>query len=220
MNPMDEIHDMPKLESPFVREYNEKKEYVVTPKIADGYEWVFEDDDVLATEKLDGTNVSILIEDGVIKSIWNRTERIPFFNKGKEHIIKGLLESYSRGYIEFLEDGQHFGECIGEKIQRNPYKVKGQLWIPFSSYAQEHLAYKSWGRYPKTFEAISNWFKDDLFSLYIARTQSDNGKMVKQFPEGIVFVKKSTGQMAKLRRDMFDWYTGYRHKEGEPEKIE
>lgn len=212
---MNTIHDMPKLESPFIREKKPNGDYLATPQIAEGYGWVFDDDDVLATEKLDGTNVSILIEDGIIKSIWNRTERIPFFNKGKRRIVEGVYESYVRGYTEFLADGQHFGECIGEGINGNPLKIKGQLWIPFETYAQEHLSYKSWGKYPKTFDAISGWLEKDIFSLFIARHQ--DGK--KEFPEGIVFVKKSTGQMAKLRRDMFSWYVGVRHKEGEPEII-
>ena len=65
---MIEIKDMPKIESPFVRkEINGI--YVVTPEIAEGYEWVFNDDKVLATEKLHGTNVSILIQDGIITSV-------------------------------------------------------------------------------------------------------------------------------------------------------
>ena len=124
------ISDFPKIESPFVRKEIDGA-YVVTPEIAEGYEWVFNDESVLAVEKLHGTNVSILIQDGVITSIWNRTERIPFFNKGKSHIIKGLLESYGKGYMEFLPDGQHFGELIGEGVNGNPYKIKGNIWIPF-----------------------------------------------------------------------------------------
>lgn len=199
---------MPKLESPFVRALNDKREYLVTPEITPGYEWVFTDDDVLAVEKLNGTNVSIFIEDGIVKSIWNRSERVPFFNKGKEHIVHGLLSSYAKGYLEFLSDGQHFGELIGEKIDGNPYGIKGNLWIPFKL-LQTKYSYNSWGKYPKTFEAISEWFEKDIFSLYIKMTQ--NGKT--EFPEGIVFTKKSTGQMAKLRRDMFSWYSGTRHKE-------
>lgn len=208
---MTELGDMPKLESPFVRKKNEKNEFLVTPEITAGYEWVFTDDDVLATEKLDGTNVSILINSGSIIGIWNRTERIPFFNKGREHIVKGLLESYSRGYMEFLGDGHHFGELIGEKLNGNPYNITGNMWIPFGTYAQKHLAYKSWGKYPKTYDAISEWFEKDIFSLFVVMNQA--GK--KQPPEGIVFVKKSTGQMAKLRRDMFPWYKGERHNKPE-----
>ena len=103
------IIDMPKLECPFVRkEIN--GQYIVTSEINPGYEWVFDDQSVMAIEKLHGTNVSIVIKEGAIISIFNRTERIPFFNKGKKFIIDGISNSYERGYIDLLGDGQHFGE--------------------------------------------------------------------------------------------------------------
>lgn len=199
------IQDMPKLESPFVRkEINGN--YIVIPEVVKGYEWVFEDDSVMAIEKLHGTNVSILIQDGVIVGCWNRTERLPFFNKGKNHIIHALLNSYERGYIEFLPDGQHFGEAIGPKINGNPYKLEENIWIPFNDYAKKNLAYKSWGKYPKTFESISKWFQE-LMPLYALKKGDKDG-----FVEGVVFTHPD-GRMAKLRRDMFDWYKGRRHKE-------
>lgn len=202
------IFDMPKLESPFVRK-EVNGEYIVTPEIAEGYEWVFNDDSVLATEKLHGTNVSIVIQDGVISQVYNTTERIPLFNKGKWHIIEGIMESYRRGYTDFLGDGQHFGELIGERVHGNPHEIEGHLWIPFKTYAQEHLAYKSWGKYPKTFEAISSWFQNDIFSLF---ARMKHNKVVK--PEGVVFVHPD-GRMAKLRLDMFDWWVSVRHKKAE-----
>ena len=139
------IADMPKIECPFVRKENENSHYVVTPEIAEGYEWVFEDDSVMAIEKLHGTNVSIVVEAGTITSVWNRTARIAFFNKGKPWIIQGVLESYSRGYCE-LPDGQHFGELIGPKVNGNPYNLDKHMWIPFETYGQKHLRYTSWGR--------------------------------------------------------------------------
>ena len=201
-----QIKDMPKIESPFVRkEINGK--YVVTPEISYGYDWVFNDTDVIATEKLNGTNVSIIIENGKITRVFNRTAEIPFFNKGSQHIIFGVMESFCRGYTNFT-DGQYFGELIGPKLQGNPYKLEQHLWIPFDSYVKEHLAYKSWGKYSKDFGTISNWFKTDLFSLYFKRRHE--GEVSK--PEGIVFHHKD-GRMAKLRGDMFDWYEGKVHKE-------
>jgi len=208
------ILDMSYLESPFVR-----KEmgvgYCVIPEINPGYEWVFTgtEEEVLATEKLDGIDVSIVIENGVIASIWNRTARIPFFCKGKEHIVMGVMESFKRGYTE-LPDGQYFGELIGEKVNGNPYKITGHLWIPFNTYCRDHLAYKSWHKYPKTFEGISKWFsipisEGGIFSLFMKKRGVD------QSPEGIVFHNLKTGQMAKLRRDMFPEWKGHRHKEVE-----
>lgn len=202
---MNEIKDMPKLHSPFKRELINNK-YVVTNQIEDGYEWVFEDDTVLAIEKLHGTNVSINIQDGIITGIWNRTERIPFFNRNKSFIVEGILQAYKKGYTEFLSDGQHFGELIGDKLQKNPYNVNGHLWIPFNSYAKKHLKYNCWGKYPKSFESISEWFKE-LMPLYLNIKGQKEG-----FVEGIVFTHPD-GRMAKLRRDMFDWYNGKRHKQ-------
>ena len=195
---------MPKLESPFIRKIINGN-YVVIDEIRPEYEWVFNDNKVMAIEKLHGTNVSIVIQDGVITGVWNRTERVPFFNKGKKYIIEGLLNSYERGYTEFLADGQHFGELIGKKINGNPYKIDGYLWIPFETFCQNHLRFKSWGKYPKTYNAISDWFKT-LMPLYSLMTNNDkNG-----FIEGIVFTHPD-GRMAKLRKDMFDWFEGKRH---------
>lgn len=203
---MSNVSDMPKIECPFIRkEINGR--YLITNEINPGYDWVFNDETVMAIEKLHGTNVSIYIQDGTITGCWNRTERLPFFNKGKTYIIEGLLSSYSRGWMEFMPDGQHFGECIGEKINGNPYKIKGHLWIPFETYCQEHLKYKSWGKYPKDFDTISGWFKEGLIPLFSSMQGDRNG-----FVEGIVFTHPD-GRMAKIRRDMFDWYEGKRHKE-------
>jgi len=190
------IKDMQKLKSPFVRkEINGN--YIVTDEIEEGYEWVFEDETTMAIEKLHGTNVSILIQDGQVTGVWNRTERIPFFNKGKQHIIIGILESFTRGYMEFLPDGQHFGELIGPKVNGNPYNLEQNIWIPFESYGQKHLKYKSWGKYPKDFKTISEWFKE-LMPLYALRLGQKEG-----FVEGIVFTHPD-GRMAKLRCDMFN----------------
>lgn len=208
------VLDFPKLESPFIRETNDKGEYVVTNKVNPNYSWVFDNPDVLCVEKLDGTNVSIIVENGQITSIWNRTARIPFFCKGKEHIIQGLLRSFERGYCD-LPDGQHFGELIGEKVNGNPQNINGHLWIPFETYARESLAYKSWHKYPKTFANISKWFEQPIedggiFSLLAKK------KRVNLKPEGVVFVHPD-GRMAKLRRDMFDWWTFKRHEKEDSE---
>lgn len=206
------VRDMPKLESPFIRKMIDGN-YIVTPEINEELSWVFENPDVIATEKLHGTNVSILIETGQITAIFNRTARVPIFNKGKRFIIDALLESWERGYMDMFADGQYFGEVIGPKLNGNPYKLDKHIWVPFATYAKEHLRYKSWGKYPKDFQTISNWFKDDLLPLFALKRGDKQG-----FVEGIVFVHPD-GRMAKLRKDMFDWYTGHRHKEGEQNDI-
>jgi hypothetical protein len=198
------INDMPKLHSPFVRKMIDKR-YVVTPEIDEDFKWVFEDDEVIATEKLDGTNVSIIIENGKVTRVFNRKNEIQIFGSKQRFIIEGVMNAFDRGYCNFT-DGQYFGEVIGPKLQKNPLGSKEHLWIPFEK-VRKSYSYKSWGKYPKDFDNISTWFKDDLFSLFVRQR---SGKVIK--PEGIVFYQPSTGKMAKLRVDMFDWFEGKRHR--------
>jgi len=89
---MKELSNFPKIECPFVRrdfpinvddwkkhgkqlQLREPKVYLATPEITPGYEWVFEDD-TIAVEKLNGTNVKLLTEDGRLISLYNRKNPI------------------------------------------------------------------------------------------------------------------------------------------------
>lgn len=198
------MEDMPKLKSPFIREII-NGEYVVTPQIEPGYEWVFEDPNVLAVEKLDGTNVSIQMECGNLIGVRNRTNIIDSSNLARNRFMEGVRNCYEKKYIPIVS-GQHFGELMGPKIQGNFLKLDEFMWFPFE-YLQKNFSYRSFHQYPKTFENLSSWFKNDLFSLVYSRFH--NGEKVK--PEGIVFTHPD-GRMAKLRVDMFDWYTGKRHR--------
>jgi len=222
---------MPKLESPFVRQKIGEK-FVCVPEIAEGYDWVFVDSATMAIEKLCGVNTSIYIENGVITHIWSRERRVPFFNLGYWPIIEALENAYVAGYMEFLPDGQHFGECIGPDLEKNRHKIEKPAWIPFETYARKHLQYTDWREcielkeseptkdpycknyktfeldVQKTFDAVSEWMKN-LQPIYAKRVNSPS-----TFIEGVVFVHPD-GRMAKLRRDMFDWYVGFQHKEKE-----
>lgn len=237
-NNEERITDMPKIHSPFKRkefiindgerdkpqdkatpkEIQDADEtaYVVYDEINDGYNWVFENDDVMAVEKLHGTNVSVIVEGGNITAVFNRTKRVTPYpsNKTHQYIAKGIMNSINRDYCE-LPDGQWFGELIGPQFHGNPYDLDKHYWIPFKRYAQKHLSYTSWGKYPKTFDAISDWFRDGLFSLLQCRwngmSPSEASVSNGYFCEGIMFTHPDDDRMAKLRRDMFDWYNGRRH---------
>ncbi len=100
------VLDFPKIHSPFVR--NSESNWLVTDEIAEGMEWVFEDESVMAIEKLHGTNISILIQGGAVTGVWNRDRRITMFSKGNEQIMEGLTNATNQ--ISKLTDGQHFGE--------------------------------------------------------------------------------------------------------------
>ena len=195
--------DMPKLESPFIRKMINGI-YVVTPEINPDYQWVFDEPATEAIEKLDGTNVSLVIENSKVIKILNRTTELEIF--GGSPIIPSIFNTAERWGLP-KEDGQYFGESVGDKIQANPLKIKERLWVPFYR-AKQSLAYHSWHKHPKTFENISLWFKNYLFSL---AHQKYGEKDEKILAEGVVFYHPDGIRMAKLRRDMFDWYTGVRH---------
>jgi hypothetical protein len=153
------IDDMPKLSSPFIREVNDKGQYVVTPNIAPGYEWVFEDPSVMAVEKLHGTNVSIIVESGKIKRVFNRTNEVDAWN-GNHFIAEAIHNSYGTKYKpDNRLNGQFFGEVIGPKLHSNPYSLNCHMWIPFVTYARQHLIYDDYHKYPKTFDNLSQWFR-------------------------------------------------------------
>jgi len=220
---MVEIRDFPKLESPFERE-NINGIYQVVPKLKEDYAWIFTDK-CLAVDKLDGTNVSVTVEDGKIKHIFNRTARIDIW-KAKPWFFNGVRNAIETKNFnpDMLEDGQYFGELIGPKIQSNPYNLEEARWVPFK-YLKENYAYKFWkdiiaecqGKtVEEQFKIVEDVFKN-LWSIY-KRQRGIKGDVNETTPfegtlaaEGIVFYNIETGSMCKLRRDMFAFYRGRRH---------
>jgi hypothetical protein len=212
---MIKIIDFPKIESPFIRKLNKDNDYTVTPEVNKELEWVFlgNENEVAATEKMHGTCCAILIENGIVTAMFNRTNRIPFIGGT---LSKALTEGVNNALEKerfVMQDGLWWGELIGKKIQKNEYQLIEHEWIPFE-WVKDHLAYKSWHNYDKTYENIKKWLLSDIedggiFSLFMRR------RGIEAKPEGIVFHNIKTGQMGKIRLDMFDDYHGRRHKEVE-----
>jgi len=198
VNPAAAILDMPKLHSPFIRKMINGK-YVVTPEIDPDYQWVFDEPAVKAIEKLDGTNVSVVVERGEVTQIYNRENRVGFWSGSP--IVSCLLNSAEKGWLK-LRDGQYYGEAVGEKIQANPLNLRDRVWMPFVL-AESRLMYTSFYKHERTFENWSGWFREYLFSLMAQKYGVDKEKKI--FAEGVVFYHPDGVRMAKLRRDMFDW---------------
>ncbi len=193
-----QVHNFPKLESPFVRT---GVKHGIIDEIAEDMEWVFEDDEVICSEKINGTNVSIVIQGGQLIGIYNRKNKIEIGILETNRFLEGTRNARAKGWIKLDQDGQFFGELMGPGIQGNFLKLQQCLWFPFR-YMREKCKWRSWGKYPKTFDVISEWFKEDLFSLIYMHYFA----VEKVMSEGVVFYQPSTGRMAKLRRDMFSWY--------------
>jgi hypothetical protein len=223
---MEILTDFPKIYCPFLRktfkishddwkkygsEYKLRtpEVYLVLNKITPGYEWIFEDKDTVASEKLDGTNIKLNTEKGRLVALQNRKNVIDPLQiiKGKNFIIEGVFRGIGKDYVKM--DGEQAGEVIGPKLQANPYKLDFHVWYPFER-AREYLTYKSFHEHERTFENWSSWFKDYLRSrFYMKEHKCTFEESV--FAEGVVFYNKRRQQeektyQAKLRRDMFAWF--------------
>jgi hypothetical protein len=220
------LTDFPKLQCPFIRKdfavdkqaykkYGNKLQlrkpsaYLVTKEVNPGYEWVFDDEDTFAVEKLNGTNVKIRTEGGRIVEAQNRKNPIDLLQvlKGKAFLVEGIHIAAGKGYIQ--EAGEQAGEILGPKLQGNPYGLRTHIWYPFDR-AVAVLRYNSFEQHDRTFENWSSWFKDYLTSRFHTKLK-DSTAEAPVFAEGVVFYnlkRKAQGltYMAKLRRDMFPWF--------------
>lgn len=221
------MSDFPKVYCPFIRQtFNIDKDdfkkhgvslklkkpevYLVVNRINPGYEWVFDDPDTIAVEKLDGSNIKIHMEKGRLIALQNRLQVLDpqQIVKGKIFLLEGVINSAVKEMVPL--DGEHAGELIGPKLQGNPYKLDKHEWYPFAK-AITDLKYKSFHEHERNFDNWSAWFKDNLYSRYFTKRASKLGLDEKLFAEGVIFYNlrrraEQKSWMAKLRRDMFDWY--------------
>lgn len=232
----------PKVHSPFEREEDENGNYTVIDSINEELSWVFKEDDVIAIEKLHGTNCCVRIKqtetgkeiEGFTRHGYEPMQRADPYSSMTEHhdVVRAIQNSLRRGYLDNLGEDVHYGEVVGPDFHENVHELDENLFIPFSWLADK-CSYKSWGKYPKTFESLEQWFENDLFSLFYSRMHGKdlNASSVSNgtFCEGIIFARedekftekslvieeehmsggqyrKYTPQLAKLRRDMFTDY--------------
>ncbi len=224
---METLSDFPKLHCPFIRQtfkinrdhfkqygrgcqLRKPEVYLAVDRVSPGYEWVFDDPETIAVEKLDGTNIKLKTEEGRLVALQNRKNIIDPLQiiKGKTFIIEGVFRSIGKGYVK--PDGEQAGELIGPNVNGNLLKLDFHEWYPFEK-AIKDLRYKSFHDHERTFENWSLWLKDWLHSRYYTKQTKKKGIDDKVFSEGIVLYnlkRKAEGNvyMAKLRRDMFDWY--------------
>jgi ATP-dependent RNA circularization protein (DNA/RNA ligase family) len=92
---------------------------------------------VTITEKMDGTNACIIIEGGEIVGIQSRKRLI------QPAALSGVKDSDNQGFAAWvydhaeelvgLEDGYHYGEWVGEGIQKNPHALEGKHFMLFNT---------------------------------------------------------------------------------------
>lgn len=219
---MVKLTNFPKIQCPFRRKifkvneedwkkYGKKLQlrtpevYLVVNEINPGYEWVFENTDTICVEKLNGSNIKLLTNDGRLEVVQNRKNIIDPLQviKGKTFLLEGVFQAIGKGYVKL--DGEQCGELIGPKLQGNPYRLNVHLWYPFEK-CINHLSYRSFHGHDRAFDNWSVWFKDYLVSRFASK-RGEKDIMA----EGVVFYNlrrkaENKPYMAKLRRDMYDWF--------------
>lgn len=198
------VQRFPKVQSPFERSENEEGHYTLDDEINDGFEWVFESDDVVAVEKLHGTNCAVDVtttEQGIEIEPWTRhgdgpMNRVNAYDTRPtfHDLSRAFQNSLRRGYLDDLDEGVHYGEVVGPDFHGNEHDLDENLFISFE-WLMDKCAYKSWGDYPKTLDSIRDWFSTDLFSLFYARMHGTNLDTASvrngTFCEGVIFVDMS-----------------------------
>jgi len=220
--------DFTKLECPFVRKrykvnkdhwkehgskmgLREPEVYLVTPELNPDYAWVMEHPATFACEKLHGSNVGVLMENGRVKEVQNRKNEVDTLQYigGRFYIMEGLFTAAGKGLLH--RDGLQYGELLGPKLNGNPYKLPMHVWYPFTK-ARLDLVYKSFTKYPRDFWGWSEWFRTGLKSLYTKKKSTQSGHTEEIPAEGVVFTNRPLGsdefhpRMAKLRMDMYPWH--------------
>lgn len=94
---------------------------------------------VTVTEKMDGTNGCIIIEEGKLVGVQSRNRLI---SPGKDTDNMGFAHwvySNEAALVSFLGEGYHFGEWVGPGIQKNPHNLEQKCFYLFNNprWAQE-----------------------------------------------------------------------------------
>jgi len=86
---------------------------------------------VTITEKIDGTNACIVIQDGVIIAVQSRKR---FITVEDDNYGFAAWVAEHEEELTTMGDGHHFGEWAGHGIQKNPLKLEGKQFFLFNTF--------------------------------------------------------------------------------------
>lgn len=138
---------------------------------------------MVITEKMDGTNACVIIEEGKIVGVQSRKRMI---NVGKENDNYGFASYVSQNEEKFLQlgEGRHYGEWAGLGINGNPHCLPIKEFYLFDT--------RRWGEHnppPEGIKVVRTLYNDrvDLDVVDSVMNQlADYAKEQGYKPEGIV----------------------------------
>jgi hypothetical protein len=182
---------------PTLFERNDK--FKVIDKIHEGCDWVIRGEGQ-ATEKLDGMNMRLTVQGGMVVKVEKR--RNPTRDQKKAGIVDGwyvdakeadnndkwLFDAVRNTDVSSWPDGEHSVEALGPSIQGNPLGLDRHVCVPFN------LKIPVYENVPRTFDGLKMFIATEaLKSIY-----SPHGNLA----EGIVF-HHPDGRRAKIKRKDF-----------------
>ena len=88
---------------------------------------------VTITEKIDGTNSCIIIEDGEVVAVQSRKR---FITPDDDNYGFATWVEAHKEELKGLGDGYHYGEWAGPGIQKNPLKLPEKTFFLFHTYRE------------------------------------------------------------------------------------
>lgn len=148
----------------------------------------------IITEKMDGTNSCIIIQDGKIIGVQSRKRLI---TSGKETDNYGFAGWVERNEEELLKlgDGYHYGEWAGLGIQKNPHALDEKKFFLFNT--------ERWNpnnpNVPDCCSVVPILFQGEMDASTIPRIMAEQLANAKEgeTPEGIIVYYKSMRTMSK-----------------------
>lgn len=171
-------------------------EFEAFPKIKRGFDF----SQMIITEKIDGTNGQVLIEEGKITLIGSRKRIIT--PEDDNYGFAAFIEENRKEIEATLPDGRYFGEWWGEGIQKNPYRVSGKRFSLFyphywpaerprpSCFDVVPILYAGQGEFNK--------YEEILSELYHKGSVAAPGS---QYTEGVVIYFPKFKSMCKITHD-------------------
>ena len=86
---------------------------------------------VTITEKLDGTNSCVIIQDDKVVGVQSRKR---FITPEDDNFGFAQWVVDNNDELLSLEDGYHYGEWAGEGIQKNPHCLEGKHFFLFNTF--------------------------------------------------------------------------------------
>lgn len=147
---------------------------------------------ITVTEKLDGTNACIIVEDGKIVAVQSRKR---FITPESDNYGFAQWVKENNDELLGLGDGYHYGEWYGLGIQKNPHNAVGKRFALFNTFR--------WGDHnpntPKCVEVVPVLYTGrinntpDYYMDHLIRQAEVGGWK----PEGIVIYYHNTKALEK-----------------------